>query len=262
MAYARASELLGSVDGSNILFLGSAYATVEDNYLLVKLAAALGAPAPMYIPHVEPGAGDGWLITDDKTPNAEGCRRLGVHPVDPALIRARLEAGEIAAAYVLEDDPVASGLFRAEDVQDIPVVLHTYHTTNETLPVADVALPAAMVVETVGSYVSEDGHAQRVWPAKAIRGVNRTLRMEMGVSRLDSHGTPFDRWHTAANQVQCKPSWEMLPAVAQGLGLSWTDASPKEIMQEIAQEIGAFEGATYENMGSHGVRLTEIGVPA
>ncbi len=262
VACARASELLGSVNGSNILFLGSAYATVEDNYLLGKLATALGASAPVYIPHVEPGAGDEWLITDDKTPNAEGCRRLGVHPVDLTLVRAKLEAGEIAAVYVLEDDPVASGLFRAEDVRDIPVILHTYHTTNETLAAADVALPAAMVVETVGSYVSEDGYAQRVWPAKAIRGVNRTLRMEMGVSRLDSHGTPFDRWHNAANQVNCKPGWEMLPVVAQGLGLPWTDASPKEIMQEIAQEIDAFEGAAYENMGSSGVRLTEIEIPA
>ncbi len=261
-AYARASELLDSADGSNILFLGSPHATVEDNYLLCKLAAALGASPPAYIPHVKPGAGDGWLITDDKAPNAEGCRRLGVRPVDPALVRARLEAGEIAALYALEDDPVASGLFQAAEIQDIPVVLHTYHTTNETLAAADVALPAAMVVETVGSYVSEDGHAQRVWPAKAIRGVNRTLRMEMGVSRLDSHGTPFDRWHNAANQVHCKPSWEMLPNIARGLGLEWADASPKEIMREIAQHLGAFEGATYENMGSSGVRLTEIGTLA
>ena len=258
-AYARVSELLGSVEGSNILFLGSPYATVEDNYLLGKLAASLGASAPAYIPHVEPGAGDGWLITDDKTPNAEGCRRLGIHPIDPELVRARLEAGEIAAVYVLEDDPVASGLFQAADMQDIPVILHTYHTTNETIAAADVVLPAAMVVETVGTYVSVDGYAQRVWPAKAIRGVNRTLRMEMGISRPDSHGTPFDRWHNESNQVNCKPSWEMLPAIARSMGLQEDDASPKAIMQEVAQTIGSFEGADYESMGAHGVRLAEIG---
>ncbi|WP_457654601.1 molybdopterin-dependent oxidoreductase [Rhodocaloribacter sp.] len=258
-AYRRAAELLRSVPGADILFLGSAHATVEDNYLLAKLAKALGADAPRYIPHVEPGHGDGWLRTDDRTPNAQGCRRLGIEPVDEAMIRAKMEAGEIKAVYVLEDDPVAAGLFTADELTSVPVILHPYHATNETLPVANVALPAAMVVETVGTYVNCDGHAQRVRPAKAIRGVNRTLVMEMDKGRPDRHGTPFDRWYHEEHQIDCRPSWVSLPAVAGHLGHPMKYKGPKYIMAELARTNPAFAGATYEAMGLSGVRLESVG---
>ena len=258
-AYGRAAELLRSVPGAGILFLGSAHATVEDNYLLTKLAKALGADAPRYIPHVEPGHGDGWLRTDDRTPNAQGCRRLGIEPVDEAMIRAKMEAGEIKAVYALEDDPVAAGLFSAAELANVPVILHPYHATNETLPVANVALPAAMVVETVGTYVNCDGHAQRVRPAKAIRGVNRTLVMEMDKGRPDRHGTPFDRWYHEEHQIDCQPSWVSLPAVAEHLGHPMKYKGPKYIMAELARTNPAFSGATYEAMGLSGVRLEDVG---
>ena len=258
-AYARAAEILEAVEGHEILFLGSAHATVEDNYLLKRLAEALGAEAPRYVPHVEPGHGDGWLRTDDLAPNTQGCLRLGINPVDEALVRTRLQAGQIKAVYVLEDDPVASGLFGEEDLKDIPVILHHYHMTNDTLAVADVTLPAAMVVETVGVYVNEDGHAQRVVPAKAIRGVNRTLMMQMGASRTDQHATPFDRWYNESHKIDCKPSWEMLPAVAARLGHPMSYKGPKHIMQEVSETLPAFTGATYKAMGLQGVRLQDVG---
>jgi NADH-quinone oxidoreductase subunit G len=257
VAYARAAALLTSVAGSRILFLGSAYATVEDNYLLAKLAAALGAEAPRYLPHVEPGHGDGWLRTDDRTPNAQGCERLGIQPVDPALVQARLAAGEVALVYVLEDDPVAAGLF-GRDV-NVPVILHHYHTTNQTLPLAAVALPAAMVVETVGTYVNCDGHAQRVRPAKTIKGMNRTLMLETDQSRPDRHGTPFDRWYNEHHQIDCQPGWVSLPAIATHAGHPMSYKGPKFIMQELATHNPAFAGGTYEAMGEEGVRLAEVG---
>jgi NADH-quinone oxidoreductase subunit G len=256
-AYARAAEILKSVRGDEILFLGSAHAAVEDNYMLKRLAEALGASTPHYIPHIEPGHGDGWLCTDDRTPNAQGCERLGFEPVDEVLLRARMDEGAIKVLYVLEDDAVASGLFTAEQLRSVSVVLHHYNTTNQTLPVADVALPAATVVETVGTYVNEDGHAQRVRPAKSIRGINRSLMMEMGKSRQDTHGTPFDRWYNESHQVDCKPGWESVPAIARLLGHEFSYRGPRQIMQEVAEQIPAFAGATYEAMGLGGVRLEE-----
>ena len=259
VAYRTAADRLRDVDGSKVLFIGSAHATVEDNYVLVRLAEAMGADAPVYIPHVQPGAADGWLITDDKTPNAGGCERLGIHAVDEELVRARLEGGEIDVVYVMEDDPVGSGLFTADALRDVTVIVHPYHKTNQTLAVADVSLPAAMVVETVGTYVSIDGRAQRVRPAKEIRGVNRTLMMEMGKSRQDRHGTPFDRWHNESNRIDCRPSWETLPGIAQMIGHEIPSGTPKQIMQEIADTLPGFEGATYKAMGLTGVQLVEVG---
>lgn len=258
-AYARAAELLRKTDGGEMLFLGSAHATVEDNYLLKRLAEALGAPAPQYIPHVEPGSGDGWLITDDKTPNAQGCERLGIHPVDEDVVRARLRSGEIKLLYALEDDPVASGLCTEDDLDGVRVIVHPYHATNRTLPAADVALPAAMVVETVGTYVNIDGHAQRVRPCKVTKGINRTLMMAVGQTRFDRHGTPFDRWHNESHKVDCKPSWEVLPQIAEQLDVEMRYKGPKQIMREVSETVPAFDGATYDAMGLMGTRLQEIG---
>ena len=260
-SYARTATLLGQVDPERILFLGSAYATVEDNYLLAQIADALGADAPRYIPHVEPGAGDDWLITDDKTPNAAGCERLGILPVDEELLASQLADGAYDLVYVLEDDLVGSGLVDADALQGLDVIVHPYNTTNETLPQATVVLPAAMVVETVGTYVNQDGRAQRVRPAKEIQGVNRTLMMEMGKNREDEHGTPFDRWHNESNRVNCKPSWEALPEIAQRLAAQ-IDLShakgPQAIMNEIQSQKPAFRGATYDAMGLKGVQLEDV----
>ncbi len=262
-AYARAAELLDGVDGGEILFVGSAHAPVEDNYLLAKLAEAVGAEAPRYIPHVEPGHGDDWLRTDDRAPNAQGCERLGLRPADEQMLRTRLRSGDIRAVYVLGEDPVAAGLCTAADLDGVRVILHHYNTTNQTLPAAHVALPAAMIVETVGTYVNRDGRAQRVRPAKAIRGINRTLMMEMGKSREDQHGTPFDRWYNEKHRVDCKPGWESLPAVAEALGHDIMPfKGPKQLMAHIAETVEAFAGATYEAMDLQGAQLEDVGAEA
>jgi NADH-quinone oxidoreductase subunit G len=260
-AFAQASTLLGQADPERVLFLGSAYATVEDNYLLTQMAGALGADAPQYIPHIEPGAGDDWLITDDKTPNATGCERLDILPIDAEMLQARLADGDYDLVYLLEDDLVGSGVCSVDDLDGVDVILHHYNTTNETVPASDVALPAAMVVETVGTYVNQDGRAQRVRPAKEIQGVNRTLMMEMGKNREDEHGTPFDRWHNESNRVNCKPSWDLLPEIADRLSADVAfdyPKGPKAIMQEIQETLPAFEGATYEAMGLKGVQLEAV----
>lgn len=257
-AYDRAAAILRDA-GPDVLFLASPFATVEDNYLLLKLAKAVGADAPRYIPAIEAGRGDDWLVTDDRAPNAQGCERLGIMPIDEAMVSTRLKEGSIKAVYVLDGDPVKSGLFTIDDLAGVPLILHHFHSTNETLPAASVALPAAMVVETVGTYVNVDGHAQRIRPAKAINVVNRVLMMEMGKSRQDQHGTPFDRWHNEANRVDCRPGWISIPEVATRLGHSLEYHAPADIMAEIAEIVPAFRGATYAAMGLQGVRLEEIG---
>jgi NADH-quinone oxidoreductase subunit G len=257
-AYAEAAGILQSADPSEILFIGSAHASVEDNYLLQRIAAELGAQPPVYIQHIEPGAGDDWLITDDKAPNTQGCDRLGLLPVDVASVRGRLGNGRTKVVYVLEEDPVATGVVSEDSLDAVRVVLHYHNTTNRTLPHADVGLPAATIAETVGTYVNCDGHAQRVRPAKAIQSVNRTLMMEMGLSRADRHGTPFDRWYNESNKINCQPGWVSLPAIAGQLGLELSYTGPRQIMDEVADSVEGFRGATYGAMGLEGVRLLEV----
>ncbi len=251
-AYDQAALLLKKAEG-RVAFLGSAWATVEDNYLLTKLAEAVGGEVVGYVNHRTEGSGDGWLISDDAAPNAAGCERLGMTAVDPATFRlngARL-------LYVLDEDPVAAGLLSGSDLDGVTVILHATHTTNETLPHADVVLPAAMCVETIGTYVNEDGRAQRLRPAKMIRSMNRSLMMAMGTgqSRIDRHGTPFDRWNREDNKVDCLPGWTSIPEVAERLGAPMRYKGPQAVMAEIADTVPAFAGATYAAMGYLGVPL-------
>ena len=105
-AGAREAARLLREAGPNVLFLGSPYATVEDNYLLARLAEAVGAEPPRFIDRRGEAEADGFLVSSDPAPNTAGCERLGMRPVDPALL-----AGAVAGArlvYVLHDDPVAA----------------------------------------------------------------------------------------------------------------------------------------------------------
>ncbi len=258
-AYEKAGAILRGASGDEIMFIGSAQAPVEDNYLLVKLANHLGAPAPVYIPNLKAGAADNWLVTDDKTPNAQGCERLGVLPVDASVVKPRIASGAVKVLYVLNEDPVGAGLASLEDLEDVEVILHHHHVTNKTLPAASVALPSAMIVETIGTFVNIDGHAQRVRPAKAIKSMNRSLMMETDRSRLDEHATPFDRWSVEDNKIDCLPGWTSIPAVAARIALSLDYKGPRQIMDEVEQSVEAFRGATYDAMGLGGVRLADIG---
>ena len=256
-AYDGAALLLKDADPSRVLFVGSPFATTEDNYLLQKLAAGLGASAPVYVPRREDGSGDDWLISDDPAPNAAACEMLGFAPADAQMLRSRLQSGEIQLIYSLEDDPIASGLFTADDLAgDVRLILHHTHATDAAVAYADVAFPAAMCVETIGTYVSEDGHAQRLRPAKAVKSVNRQLMLEMGQSRLDRQGTPFDRWHNEDHKIDCLPGWTVLPQIAERLKIPMRYAGPAAIMDELAEQNPAFAGATFAAMATHGVALT------
>ena len=256
----RAADLVNEAR-SDILFVGSPYATVEDNYLLGQLAQAVGADVPVYLDRREEGSGDGWLISDDPAPNTAGCERLGFRAVEKVVFESL--AGSAKLVYILQDDVVAAGLTDAGELANTPVVLHPTHTSNETLPVADVVLPIAMSVETIGTYVNEDGRAQLLRPAKTVRSMNRSLMMALGTgqSRTDLHGTPFDNWHDESNQVDCLPGWATIPDVAHALGLDVTATSPRALMDEVAA-LPAFAGATHGAMGELGVALEDAGQPA
>ncbi|MGB3542132.1 2Fe-2S iron-sulfur cluster-binding protein [Rubrivirga sp.] len=258
-AAAREAGRLLKAAGSDVVFLGSSTATVEDNYLLVKLAASVGAQAPQFIDHRGRQEGDDFLISSDPSPNTEGCLRLGMAPVDPSVFRSRVAGAKLV--YILQEDPVAHAVLDGADLEDVPVVLHATHTTSRT-PFT-VSLPIAMSVETLGTYVNEDGRAQLLRPAKMVKAMNRSLLMALGtgVGRRSKVGTPFDRWHDEDNQVDCLPGWATLPQVAKEVGLDLSYKSPAAIMAEVASK-AEFQGATHGAMSMLGVPLETADTPA
>ncbi len=258
-AYDAAANALR--DARGVFFLGSASATVEDNHLLARLADAIGADAPRYIARGKEGSGDGFLISDDPAPNTGGVERLGFNAIDALTMASQIASADVV--YILGEDPVALGL-ASGDLEGKTIILHPTHTTNQTLPLADVVLPITMSVETLGTFVNEDGRAQLLRPAKAIRSVNRSLMMSMGVGqgRPDQVGTPFDRWHDEENKVDCLPGWTSLPEIADRLGKPMHVKSPRQVMAEVSDSNAAFAGVTHEAMGLLGVPLETEAEPA
>ncbi|MEM8559731.1 MAG: 2Fe-2S iron-sulfur cluster-binding protein [Bacteroidota bacterium] len=260
-----AAMLLKEADPERIVFLGSARASVEDNYLLAKLAEALGAAPPQYLRHVTPGAGDGWLVTDDQAPNTQGVERLGFASVDETMLQAKFDAGEVDLLYVLDEDPMAAGLIAEPDLLGVKVILHHTHATNATLPHATVAFPAPVAPEQLATYVNEDGRAQLLRPAKMTKTFDRALLMRLGTgqSRLDRGGTPFDNWVDEKNMVDAKALWEIAPDLAAALSLpGFPAADSAAVMADLAAANPAFAGATHAAMDLQGVPLAEVGEPA
>ncbi len=247
-ATAEAGRLLQDA-GSDVLFVGSPFATVEDNFLLMKLAEAVGAAPPRYVATAGTQAGDGFLVSTDPAPNTAGVERLGMEPLDAALASSQMAGARLV--YALHP----AGL---EGVT-VPVILHATHTTGTGVDTAAVVLPTTMSVETIGTFVTETGRAQLLRPAKTIASINRSLTMAMGVgqSRTDRVGTPFDRWHDEANKVDALPGWAILPDVAEHVGHALRYKGPAAVMAEVA-EMPAFAGATHDAMGLLGVALETV----
>jgi len=112
-----------------------------------------------------------------------------------------------------------------------------------------------MSARRMRTYVSLDGYARGGRAAKVIQGGSRTLMMQMGLSRADRHGTPFDRWYNETHYVNCKPSWELLPAVAEALGSKVPAGGPRRIMEQVSQRCDAYRGVSYKAMGLEGMPL-------
>lgn len=80
-AYAEAASRLKAFGKDEIAVIGSAFATVEDNYIASKFAkSVLGTGNLDFVKHIDPSFGDDILRRNDITPNSLGAELAGVKP--------------------------------------------------------------------------------------------------------------------------------------------------------------------------------------
>jgi NADH-quinone oxidoreductase subunit G len=249
------AEETGKVKAAEILVIGSAHASVEDNYILAKYFNRLGVSETRFTPHIEKGRGDGFLITDDVAPNAEGCRILGLKEQDAAGLAAALKDKGIKLVVVMGDDLAGRGVISTDDLKGkFLIFFGTNHC--DTSNAANLVIPMTCSAEHAASYVSEKGRIQRTFPAKETLYTDRRLNLEMSLGRLDRFGTKFDNWVSDDNRVDCIPAWEFLTRVVQETGGDMAYSGPREIMDEISASIDALAGVSYQRMDDeHGVSL-------
>lgn len=246
------AEVLEAHEASEIAVIGSPHASVEENYAFSKFFDLLGAPPARFTTHVEEGHGDGFLLTDDRAPNTEGCRLLGLDESPTEEIASAVRGAKVAV--ILADDLLDREVIAEGDLADTYVIMLA---TNDTAlaKAADLVIPVTCVAEHAASYVNLEGRIQRSYPAMETKYTNRRLNLEMSEGRLDRYGTNFDNWRTEENRVDCLPAWEFLDRLADRIGLSYGFEHSRGVMDEISGHIAAFQGVSYERMD------TEQGIP-
>ena len=217
----------GNGDGARIGVIASAQLTNEELFLIREIfQKRLGARVSASVPD-KSGTSDDFLIKADKNPNTAGATLLGLAGGDRTVsadIVAEALAGNLGVLWVIGHDMVE--LFGEEKVRELSerVALFVYSGTNEnpTLPFAHWVLPTAAYVEKDGTFVNCHGRIQRIGLAIP----------PLGESRED---------------------WRILLELAGMLGLPLDWRGPEEIFRALAETELAFEGLSYETIGSQGV---------
>jgi NADH-quinone oxidoreductase subunit G len=239
------SEKFSQVKPSEVLVIGSGYASVEDNFALHKFFSQMGQAETVFVPHINSGTGDGFLISDDQSPNTNGCRYLGLTELKESDLTGRIKSSKVVV--ILQEDIVGRGLVNSSDMDNLfTVYLGT--NNNETSASANISIPITTAAEHFGSYVNVDGRVQRSIPAKETIYTNRRINLEMSMGRLDHFGTRFDNWVTDKNKVDCIPAWEFLVRLAHELGHGFSYDSAHEILNDIADSVSKFAGVSYDRM--------------
>jgi NADH-quinone oxidoreductase subunit G len=256
-AIARVASELKSFKKSEIAFLGSAYATNEDNYIFQKFARdVLGAKNIDFARHILEGDQDNILIRADKTPNSAGAEKVGVVPRDGGMkfdeIIQAIKEGKIKALYSLEDDIAAiPGVADALPKLEFFVL----HGTNEnsTTQHADVVFASSTYAEKNGTMVNFKGQVQRIRPVVTTLEQDRALDGFM-MSRWDRFASHNDRWGKGPRR-DARASWKIVASVAGLLGAKFKYIAAEEVFNEIAQRVEDFKGLSYLKIGTQGAQL-------
>lgn len=252
-AYSAASAELKKYKPDEILFLGSPFATLEDNFVLKKLASHFNS-APYYLAHIKPGDQDDILIREDKTPNSTGAELLGLKKLNGAdELLALLTNGKVKAAYIVEDDPAGMDGALKDALAKLKLLIVHATNKNETSELAHYLFPAATYAEKHGAFVNFKGRVQRIRPAVETVELDRALD-GMNMSRWDKFGTKFDRWKQG-HKYDALPSWKILSRLTYLVNEKTKYNMAEEVFNEISNTVEAFKGIDYDNIGDMGVQI-------
>lgn len=255
-ALKQAASELKKFNSSEVAFIGSAFATLEDNYLLVKLAKSLGIKNIDYVRHYNPSFADNILRKEDMTPNSLGAEAVGVKPLQGGLnidgIINGIKNKKLKALYVIDNDIVSDFPELEEHLANLDLLIVNAVNFNKTTGIADIVFPAAAYAEKNGTMVNFQGRVQRLKPAVTTVETDRALDgLEM--SRLDKFGTKYDRW-AQGHRYDAKSSWMILSALSAEMGFKLKFNMAEEVFADIAKNIKEFTGLDYDLIGELGAQ--------
>ena len=136
-----------------LAIVGSAHLSVEEQFLLARLAQA--NDATVYVP-AHPGKGDGLLVSEDRTPNYRGALVTGLTPraadTDLSSLAADIDAGKVKSLLICREEVSTLGLSPSTLAKVRVVVMATHH--GVTTAAAEIVLPGLTVFERSGSFIN------------------------------------------------------------------------------------------------------------
>jgi NADH-quinone oxidoreductase subunit G len=256
-AVAQVVSFLTNYLPDEIYALGSAYSSVEDNYMLKKLFInTLKIPQINYIPHIDTNNEDSILIRADKTPNQRGLEELNIKPITEgdnlSNIIKLIKGKKIKLLYVMDDDLFSLPQL-AKVLDNLDVIITQSSHENKTAEIASIILPCSTSAEVNGTFVNFEGRIQRVFPALSSLDRERTKEYYQ-LSRLDKFGTDSDKWNLPM-KIDARPSWRILAKILKLFGVTTQYSIAKDVFNEIVNVVPAFEGLSYNVLSNQGALL-------
>ncbi len=225
-AIKHAALQLQHFQGWEIALVASGRMTNEELWLTAKLARALGVQHLDIVPRRGPG--DDILLSEDRNPNTNGAKLLGITSEPGAHLPAIVEGvknGSVRALLVFGEDPTEFGL-TTEVLSTLPAFIVMGLLANEATPHATVLLPSCGFAEKRGSMINGKGRLQRL---------NRAI---------NAPGEARDDWEILRDILQARTG---------GNGLLLVE----DVFREMAENTPALQGLSLSKIGDLGVEVME-----
>lgn len=194
------------LNGGKVAVVGSGQSSVEEQFLLRKLAAVAQAVSTDLVAHL--GEGDGLLISADRTPNTRGALVTGlIKSLPKATLESLSQAiadGTVDTLLVVGEDLTQAGVAidLLKKINLIYIGTHA-HATAET---AKIVLPSLTVFEKNGSFINQQFRLQTFEAAvPGLAGaVDDLVILGSLLTKLtdqNAPSTPAGVWKTMAAEI-------------------------------------------------------------
>src|SRR5438309_1294896 len=226
IAIAQAALQLKPFSGGEIAIIASGRMTNEELWLTLQLATTLGVELIDIVPRTGPG--DDILLCEDRNPNTNGARLLGITSQPGAKLPAIADAvksGRVKGLITLGENPTRLGI-SAEQLKDLSAFTVMDILSNATTEYATVVLPSFAFAEKRGSMVNGDGRLQRL---------NRAVRAP-GEARDD---------------------WEILRDLIQACSGQNSIYSIEDVFRQMAEAVPRLAGLSLTKIGDLGLQVMQ-----
>ena len=253
-ALSIAANELKSYQKNEIAFIGSPFASNEDNFVLIKLARFMGVKNMQFMRHIDPDFGDDILRQNDITPNSLGAELAGVNPSEDlnGIVKS-INEGKIKALLLIDDDIVSSNPGLENILAKLDLLISCSTNFDKTASLADIIFPSATYAEKNGTMINFQRMIQRLRPAVATEEFDRSID-GMSLSRLDKFGTKFDKWNQGKKR-DAKSAWKIISSLSNTIGYKMKYNVVEDIFEEMAKSIDAFKGIDYDDIGESGTKI-------